>query len=43
MIEKEMLKQIDDAVANQNFEWAAKIRDMYLHIEELVEKQHVDL
>ena len=42
-IEKEMRNQMADAVKNQNFEWAAKIRDMYLHIEELVERQHVEL
>ena len=42
-IEKELLSQIDDAVSKQNFEWASQIRDIYMHIEELVEKQHVEL
>lgn len=42
-IEKELLSQIDEAVAKQNFEWASQIRDIYMHIEELVEKQHVEL
>lgn len=42
-IETEMRNQIDEAVKNQNFEWAAKIRDIYFHIEELVERQHVEL
>ena len=42
-IEKVLLSQIDDAVAKQNFEWASQIRDIYTHIEELVERQHVEL
>lgn len=42
-IEKEMLSQINSAVKSQNFERAWQIRDIYLHIEELVEKQHVEL
>ena len=42
-IEKELLSQIDDAVAKQNFEWASQMRDIYMHIEQLVEKQHVEL
>ena len=27
----------------QNFEWAAKLRDIYLHLAQLVEKQNVEL
>ena len=42
-IEKVLLSQIDDAIAKQNFEWASQIRDIYMHIEELVERQHVEL
>ena len=42
-IEKELLSQIDEAVSKQNFEWASQIRDIYMHIEELVERQHVEL
>ena len=42
-IEKEILSQIDEAVSKQNFEWAWQLRDIYLHIEELVERQHVEL
>ena len=42
-IEKEILSQIDEAVSKQNFEWAWSLRDIYIHIEELVEKQHVEL
>ena len=42
-IEKKLLSQIDDAVSKQNFEWASQIRYIYMHIEELVEKQHVEL
>ena len=42
-IEKVLLSQIDDAVSKQNFEWASQIRDIYMHIEELVERQHVEL
>jgi len=42
-IEKEILQQIDTAVLEQHFEWAAKLRDIYRHIEQVVEKQHVEL
>ena len=42
-IEKELLSQINIAVNKQNFEWASQIRDIYTHIEQLVEKQHVEL
>ena len=42
-IEKVLLSQIGDAVSKQNFEWASQIRDIYMHIEELVERQHVEL
>ena len=42
-IEKEILFQIDEAVSKQNFEWAWSLRDIYTHIEELVERQHVEL
>ena len=42
-IEKVLLAQINDAVDKQNFEWASQIRDIYMHIEQLVERQHVEL
>jgi excinuclease UvrABC nuclease subunit len=42
-VEKLLLQQIDEAIKKQNFEWAAKLRDIYRHIAELVEKQHVEL
>jgi len=42
-VEKEIKKQIDLASKNQNFEWAAKLRDIYLKIELLVEQQTVVL
>jgi len=29
------------AVKKQNFEWAAKLRDIYVHIESLAEQQTV--
>lgn len=40
-IEQEIKKQIDEAVKEHNFEWAAKLRDIFLHIQEWVEKQTV--
>jgi len=43
LVEKEIKKQIDLASKNQNFEWAAKLRDIYLKIELLVEQQTVVL
>ena len=42
-IEKELLLQINKAILEQNFEWASQIRDIYKHIEQLVEKQYVEL
>ena len=42
-IEKKLLLEIDRAVHNQNFERASQVRDIYMHIEQLVEKQHVEL
>ena len=42
-IEKEILQQIEQAIELQHFEWAAKLRDIYLQIEQFVEKQHVEL
>ena len=42
-IEKELKSQIEEAVKIQNFEWAAKLRDIYLHLAQLVEKQNVEL
>jgi excinuclease UvrABC nuclease subunit len=42
-IEKMLLQQIKNAVLNQHFEWAANLRDIYYHIEQFVEKQHVEL
>ena len=42
-IEKLILQQIEDAVQQQNFERATTLRDIYRHIEQLVEKQHVEL
>ena len=31
------------AVEKEHFEWAAKLRDIYVHIEQMVEKQNVEL
>lgn len=42
-IQKEIKNQIHTAIQTQNFERAAKLRDIYLHIEQLVEKQNVEL
>jgi excinuclease ABC subunit C len=42
-VEKELLQQIQQAVALQHFEWAATLRDMYRQIEQIVERQHVEL
>ena len=40
-VEQEIKKQIQSAVQQQHFERAAKLRDIYLQIENLVEKQTV--
>lgn len=42
-VEKEIIKQIKLASEKHNFEWAAKLRDIYLQIENLTEKQTVVL
>lgn len=42
-VEAEILHQIEEAIVRQHFEWAANLRDIYRHIAELVEKQHVEL
>ena len=41
-VEKQLKKLIDDAVAVQNFEWAARLRDIYLQISQFTEKQSVE-
>ena len=40
-IEEEIRKQIDDAIHKEHFERAAKLRDMYIKIDSLVERQTV--
>ncbi len=40
-VEQEIKKQIQSAIQEQHFERAAKLRDIYLQIENLVEKQTV--
>jgi excinuclease UvrABC nuclease subunit len=40
-IEQEIRRQIDEAIAKQHFERAAKLRDIYVKIDSLVEKQRV--
>lgn len=42
-IEQELLQQIQTAVKQENFEWAAKLRDIYTNISSFVEKQTVVL
>ena len=42
-VEKELKRQIHLAVQQEHFEWAAKLRDIYVHIAQMVEKQHVEL
>lgn len=42
-IEQELLQQINIASKNQNFEWAAKLRDIYTNIASFVERQTVVL
>lgn len=42
-VEKELKNQIEQAVVVQNFERAAKLRDIYIQIEQFVERQHVEL
>ncbi len=41
-IEQKLKKLIDEAVQVQNFEWAAKLRDIYLQIWQFTEKQSVE-
>lgn len=41
-IEHELKKLIEEAVQLQNFEWAAKLRDIYLQIWQFTEKQSVE-
>lgn len=40
-ISNELLRQINDAVDKQNFERAAKLRDIYINLEKFIEKQTV--
>lgn len=42
-IEKQIKKLIDDAVKLEHFERAAKLRDIYLQIDQFVERQSVEL
>lgn len=42
-VEKEIRQKIEDAIQQQHFEWAAKLRDMLLHMEQFTEKQTVVL
>lgn len=42
-IEKQIKKLIDDAVQLEHFERAAKLRDIYLQIDQFVERQSVEL
>ncbi len=42
-IEKEMYKQIEEAIIHENFEWAAQLRDIYRSIQWFVERQDVVL
>lgn len=39
----ELKAEIDVAIVKQNFEWATKLRDIYFHIQDLVERQNVVL
>ena len=41
-VEKEIKKLIDEAVLKQNFERAAKLRDIYFQIDQFTEKQTVE-
>lgn len=40
-INHEILSQINISIEKQNFEWAAKLRDIYLNLEKFIEKQTV--
>ncbi len=42
-LEKEIRQQIEDAINKQHFEWAAKLRDILLHINQFTESQTVVL
>lgn len=42
-VETEIREKIENAIQQQHFEWAAKLRDMLLHMEQFTEKQTVVL
>jgi excinuclease UvrABC nuclease subunit len=42
-VQKEILHQISTSIELQHFEWAAHLRDIYVQIEQFVERQHVEL
>ncbi len=42
-ITKDIEKKLQECIANQHFEYAATLRDIYLHLEQLTERQHVVL
>ncbi|MBU0626392.1 UvrB/UvrC motif-containing protein [Patescibacteria group bacterium] len=41
LVEKEIKSLIAKSIREENFERAAKLRDIYMHIQELVERQTV--
>lgn len=42
-IEKEIRRQIEESITKQHFEWAAKLRDILMHIDQFTESQTVVL
>lgn len=42
-IQKEIKKKIEESIQKQNFEWSAKLRDIYVQIQDFTEKQTVVL
>lgn len=42
-VENLILDEINKAINNQNFEWAARLRDIYFNIQKFIEKQTVVL
>lgn len=42
-LEEEILRQINSCIISQNFEYAAKLRDVYMSLKRFVEKQNVVL
>ncbi|MEF2176184.1 MAG: GIY-YIG nuclease family protein [Candidatus Absconditabacteria bacterium] len=43
IIQEEIISQINDLVNKEHFEWAAKLRDIYINIEKLTGRQSIEI